>query len=174
MSTPTIRTSHTAEPPASPLADHAATLHLVSVLATGLPAEIGTPSEPDRYTVPAVFSRRVTGEERARIEDPATARDLAEAAGLAHGLELAVSDRRLLIKNTNLAELTGGLATSLAGMLARLDRDLHTDHDERAAAAEVRDTAERQRFEAVSRAAAEVHFADPADRVGGEQAERST
>ncbi len=172
MSTPTLHTSRTAEASAPP--ERAHTLHLVSVLASGLPADLGTPGEPDRYTVPAVFSRRVTHEERARIEDPATAHRLAESAGLGHGLELAVSDRRLLIKGTTLAELTDGLATALGAMLAGLERDLHTESGQRAAAAEVHDTAERERFEAVSRAAANIHFVDPDDQVGRDRAETTT
>lgn len=158
MSAPTIPTSQTDEPSAP--AENAHALRLVSVLATGLPAELGTPHEPAHYTVPAVFSRRVTQEERARIEDPATASALAEATGLDHRLQLTVSDRRLLIKGTNLAELTDGLATAIGAMLARLDQDLHSEHDERAAAGEVLHTAERQRFEAVSQAAAKIRFGD--------------
>jgi len=156
MSTTTIPTSQTEEPSAP--AEKAHALSLVSVLATGLPAELGTPHEPAHYTVPAVFSRRVTQEERARIEDPATASDLAEATGLDHGLQLTVSDRRLLIKGTNLAELTDGLATALGDMLARLDQDLHSEHDERVAAGEALHAAERQRFDAVSQAAAKIRF----------------
>ena len=90
-------------------------LRLVSILVSGLPAELGTADEPPRYTVPAVFSRQVTAEERARIEAPATASALS-----AHGdrdLALEVSDRRLLIKNTTLAQLAGGLAAALGAAL---------------------------------------------------------
>ncbi|MBN9167080.1 MAG: hypothetical protein J0I07_39475 [Myxococcales bacterium] len=49
-------------------------LRLVSILVSGLPVELGTPDEPATYTVPAVFSRQVTAAERARLEDPDTAR----------------------------------------------------------------------------------------------------
>ncbi len=108
-----------------------------SVLASGLPVEVGTPHEPSLYTVPAVFSRRVTPEERSRIEDPATAEDLMATTGAGPGLALAVSDRRLLIVNTNLAQLKDGLAMAIGRMLSRLDEDLLTEQDERDAAAEL-------------------------------------
>ena len=58
-------------------------LHLLSVLESELPVEIGTADQPDRYTVPAVFSRQVTRTERARIEDPATAQALAAQLAVA-------------------------------------------------------------------------------------------
>lgn len=135
-------------------------LRLVSVLTTGLPAELGTPDEPALYTVPAVFSRQVSDTERQRIEDPATARALAEQAGSSPGLELAVSDRRLLIKNTSLAQLTGGLAAAIATMLDQLGRELLAETDRRTEAAEVLRTDEQERFDAVAKAAAAVHF-DP-------------
>ena len=73
-------------------------LRLVSILVSGLPAELGTADEPPRYTVPAVFSRQVTAEERARIEAPATASALS-----AHG------DRDLALQALVLDPLVGGL-----------------------------------------------------------------
>jgi hypothetical protein len=108
------------------------------VLASGLPAEVGTPDEPLLYTVPAVFSRRVTQKERSRIEDPTTAEQLEVGTGAGPGLELEVSDRRLLIGNTNLGQLKGGLAAAIGEMLIRIDEELHTEQDERDAAAGVR------------------------------------
>ena len=77
--------------------------------------------------------------------------------GSSTDFQLTVSDRRLLIKGTNLAELTDGVATALGDMLARLDQDLHSEQDERVAAGEAVHT-ERQRFDAVSQAAAKIRF----------------
>ena len=131
-------------------------LRLTSVLASGLPAELGTPEEPATYTVPAVFSRQVTPQERARIEDPATARGL--AAFGSPDLELTVSDRRLLIKNTTLAQLTGGLAAAIAGVLRGIDAEMVLAQAERDDAAGVRQLEELARAARVVQAAAEVKF----------------
>lgn len=141
-------------------------LRLLSVLAAGLPPEIGTPDEPARYTVPAVFSRQVSTAERAYIEDPATARLLVATAGADPGLALVVSDRRLLIMNTSLAQLKGGLAEAIGQMLTRLGQELLTEMDRRTAAAEVFAGEERLQREAVERAAAEISFSAVDDHVG--------
>ncbi|WP_309135237.1 hypothetical protein [Cellulomonas sp.] len=133
-------------------------LRLVSVLAAGLPADLGTEREPARYTVPAVFSRQVTPAERARIEDPGTAHRLAERAHVPDGLHLAVSDRRLLVGGTNLAEMKAGLATELSAMLRTLGDELLGEQDRRAALADERRAGERDRVAAVAAAAAEVRF----------------
>lgn len=158
MSTTLIRNPEPTEPAAPPSLHGPRALRLVSVLASGLPSDLGTSTAPHRYTVPVVFSRQVTAPERAKIENPDTARSLEDAAGAGPGLELAVSDRRLLVRNTNLGELKDGLAAALGEMLARLSEDLLTEQDLKAAAAEVLRAGERERFEAVSRAAAEIRF----------------
>jgi len=155
-------------PPIEPTFDDARAdpraLRLVSVLASGLPAELGTPAGPALYTVPAVFSRQVTAAERARIEDPETAHRLAEATGAGPGLVLAVDDRRLLIHNTSLRQLKDGLAAAIGRMLQELGRDLFAEQDRVAAATELRQAGERDRSEAVAREAAEISFAVPDDR----------
>jgi len=131
-------------------------LRLVSILVSGLPAELGTPDEPARYTVPAVFSRQVTAAERERIEDPATALRLSQPGQPA--LALSVSDRRLLIQNTTLAQLRDGLAAALAAMLRDMDRALEAQRAAESARAEASDADERERLAAVSAAAAAVRF----------------
>lgn len=141
-------------------------LRLLSVLASGLPVELGTPAEPARYTVPAVFSRQVSVAERALIEDPATARRLEQSAGVGPGLALAVSDRRLLIMNTTLAELAGGLAAAIGAMLTRMGQEQLTEMDRRSVAATVIVSNERERAEAVARAAAAITFGAVDDHVG--------
>jgi hypothetical protein len=131
-------------------------LRLVSVLVSGLPAELGTSAAPARYTVPVVFSRQVTPEERARIEDPALARRLSEQVGVR--LELAVSDRRLLVKNTSLAELRDGLASALAAALRDLDAQLGAEQSARDDEASRRGLEEHARADAVAREAAQIQF----------------
>lgn len=131
-------------------------LRLVSILVSGLPADLGTPGAPARYTVPAVFSRQVTALEKARIEDPATARGLAPHSG--PDLALEVSDRRLLVKNTTLAELQGGLAAALAAALRDIDRELGVEQARATADAEVRDAGERDREAVVAAAVAAIRF----------------
>ncbi|MBU4335885.1 MAG: hypothetical protein KJ548_04880 [Actinobacteria bacterium] len=135
-------------------------LRLVSVLASGLPADLGTGTEPAAYTVPAVFSRQVTQEERLRIEDPAVARRLAERTGADPALALVVEDRRLLIQNTTLSRLEDGLATAIGDMLAELDRDLLAAQDRRAAEAGALAATEQTRVDRVVREAARISF-DP-------------
>lgn len=132
------------------------TLRLVSVLISGLPTELGTPDEPARYTVPAVFSRQVTPGERALIEDPATALRLSRYADT--NLALTVSDRRLLIKNTSLTQLRDGLAAALAAALRDIDRNLNAERALASAQAEASDAEERTRAAAVTAAARAVHF----------------
>lgn len=144
-------------------------LRLVSVLASGLPTELGTGTAPAVYTVPAVFSRQVTHEERLRIEDPATARLLVERTGADPALALVVEDRRLLIQNTTLTQLESGLAVALGKMLASLGEQLHSEQEHRAAEADARQAAEVARFDLVSRQAARIRFDAPtAPGTGGD------
>lgn len=166
-----MTTTQTQDPePTTPMTvtrvDDPRALRLTSVLASGLPSELGTPAEPALYTVPAVFSRQVTPAERARIEDPATAALLAEAAHIGPGLELTVADRRLLIANTNLAQLKNGLAAAIAAMLDRLGQELLTEQDRQVAAAEILRSGESARLATVARAAAEIEFGAVDDQVG--------
>ncbi len=131
-------------------------LRLTSVLVSALPPELGTSAAPDRYTVPVVFSRQVTPEERERIEDPQLAHRLSEHLGAE--LELVVSDRRLLVRNTSLAELRDGLAAALSAALRELDVQLDAEQSARDDAASRRDLEERERADAVAREAAQIRF----------------
>lgn len=93
-------------------------LGLGSVLVSSLPATLMTHDEPDRYTVEAVFTRKADREEIFAIQSAET-----RARLTAHGystVELHVSDRRLEIGNTNLAELRDGLAEVIADTLAAI------------------------------------------------------
>jgi hypothetical protein len=146
-------------PPAAVVPAHGATggLLLRGVLDSALPHELGTDDEPERYTVAAVFSRRVSAEERALIEGPSTLAALAERGY--PGVGLQVADRRLEITRTNLEMLTGGLAGEIAAVLRdveqqvvaarerRAEEVLRWSEDEAARAARVKAEADRVRFE---------------------------
>ncbi|GAB3175666.1 hypothetical protein GCM10027059_49410 [Myceligenerans halotolerans] len=132
-------------------------LFLRGVLDSALPHELGTDDEPERYTVAAVFSRRVSAEERVLIEGPST---LAALAGRGYpGVTLRVADRRLEITQTNLEMLAGGLATEIAAVLRdveqqvvaarerRAEEVLRWSEAEAARAARVKAEADRVRFE---------------------------
>lgn len=136
-------------------------LRLLSILESGLPAELGSADEPATYTVPAVFSRQVGRDERTRIEDPETARRLSRPGGetsAGRGLRLVVSDRRLLIENTNLAQLRDGLAADLAAMLRELGSDLRAVRDEAAAATQARSVEVQRRADLTHAAVADIRF----------------
>jgi len=137
-------------------------LHLLSVLESGLPVQLGTVDEPATYTVPVVFSRQVTPGERARIEDPETARRLTVDTGARQkgsALRLVVSDRRLLVENTTLDQLRDGLAAALGTMLQEMGHDLRSESSDRAAVAQARAVEEERRAAGVHAAVAEIHFA---------------
>lgn len=141
--------------PHHPTAD--ASLFLRGVLDSALPHTLGTDDEPERYTVAAVFSRRVSPEERAMIEGPRTTASLTERGY--PGVSLHVADRRLEIAGTNLAMLTGGLAAEIAAVLRDVEQQVVTDRERRdddrrrwsaaeaARAARVKAEADRVRFE---------------------------
>ena len=151
----------------SPASSEPVPLSIDHVLASGLPAELATPAEPPLYTVPVVFSRRVSPQERAVIEDPATAAHLMDVCGAGPDLRLTVSDRRLLIENTTLAQLDGGLAAAIGAMLTTLGDQLHAAREERTAAAEASTRVERERAEGVARTAAAIRFGPAEERRGG-------
>lgn len=131
-------------------------LRLTGVLATALPPELGTAREPVAYTVPAVFSRRVTREEQDAIESDDVRRRLAGAGY--EGVELTVSDRRLLIGHTSLAALRSGLAREIAGVLRDVSRDLVAEHDRLAAEVADLQREEDRRAGAVLVEADEIRF----------------
>lgn len=132
-------------------------LFLRGVLDSALPHELGTDAEPERYVVTAVFSRQVSPEERALVEDPGVPAILAERGY--PGVSLKVADRRLEIAQTNLAMLAGGLAAEIAKVLREVeqqvvaererrdDERLRWNESEAARAARVKGEAERVRFE---------------------------
>ncbi|MBE1878851.1 hypothetical protein [Myceligenerans pegani] len=127
------------------------------MLDSALPHELGTADEPERYTVSAVFSRRVSAEERALIEAPSVPAMLAEHGY--PGVSLKVADRRLEIAGTNLAMLAAGLAAEVARVLREVEQQVLAERERRdderlrwseaeaIRAAKVKAEAERVRFE---------------------------
>ncbi|WP_454049859.1 hypothetical protein [Cellulomonas sp. Marseille-Q8402] len=132
-------------------------LRLTSVLSGGLPATLGTPDAPTLYTVPAVFSRQVSGAERLAIQAPESVRRLADAGY--PRVTLDVADRRLLIGSTNLDQLRGGLAHELAELLRDIDRTLADQRERREAEALVARSTEADRAADVQDLVDEIRFA---------------
>jgi len=131
-------------------------LRLRGVLDTALPLELGTPAAPDRYTVAAVFSRRVSEPERHLIEQASVRQTLAEGGYPGVGLEVA--DRRLLITGTNLAMLEDGLAGVIAGVLRQIDQQLETERLEQVRQADEWRVVEMERAATVKAEAERIRF----------------
>ncbi len=93
-------------------------LALTSVVASGLPASLGTDAAERFYDVPAVFNRRPNPEEIAALEGSGS-HHLLQRAGYPD-VTLAVHDRRLIIGNTNLDQLERGLSTAIANLVHQI------------------------------------------------------
>ncbi|MDR6436746.1 hypothetical protein J2790_001867 [Paenarthrobacter nicotinovorans] len=133
-----------------------AALTLSGVLASALPHDLGTSQGPSRYTVPAVFSRRPQPREIDLMHGPDTSHRLAEAGYGDVGIR--VSDRRLLISNTNLAELKTGLAHLVGPILSEVSAQALQERSDRAEELDALGLIEERRQEALRQAAAEIHF----------------
>ncbi|MDQ1125859.1 hypothetical protein QE428_000892 [Microbacterium sp. SORGH_AS 505] len=136
-----------------------ALLGLRSILVTTLPSELMTANAPDRYTVEAVFTRRVEPDEIAAIEGNETRAQLS-----AHGYstaELRVSDRRLEIHNTNLEELRDGLASVIAQRLGDIDTHLAIQRNADAHRFQDASHQEKARAAAVAVLAESIAFTPP-------------
>ncbi|MEY9951568.1 hypothetical protein [Leifsonia sp. EB34] len=134
-------------------------LALGAVLADALPSTLLTPDAPERYTVSAVFTRRPTPPEIVAILGPET-RDLLTRTGY-RTVAVTVSDRRLEISNTNLAELASGLAEVIAQRLHDIGLQAFADQERRAA--QLQDSTEREtgRARLVELAAGAIRFTAP-------------
>ncbi|WP_235835755.1 MULTISPECIES: hypothetical protein [Arthrobacter] len=131
-------------------------LMLSGVLASALPHDLGTARGPSRYTVPAVFSRRPQPREIDLLHGTGISRRLADAGY--SDVELRVSDRRLLITNTNLTDLKEGLAHLLGMILSEVSTQAARERSERAEELDALGLIEEQRLESIRQAAAEIHF----------------
>lgn len=112
----------------TPLPPSTERLGLTSVLTGSLPLTLLTDAAPDRYVVEVVFTRRVEPEEAALILGSTTQGFLATRGY--PDVQLTVSDRRLVIANTNLEELRGGLAGEIGELLASIGEQVRTLHHE--------------------------------------------
>jgi hypothetical protein len=131
-------------------------LALTSVIASGLPVDLGGLTSEPFYEVPAVFNRRPDSVEMDAIRG-AVAHDHLTRAGYSE-VSMDVRDRRLIIGHTNLGQLERGLATVIATIIDTVSRDAlrekdrlrdlaRTDFDERAVRArDVTRAAGRIRF----------------------------
>jgi hypothetical protein len=68
-------------------------LGLTGIVVKSLPATLGTATEPERYTVPVLFTRRPNAKEVAAIHGDIARKQLADAGY--DGVGLTVDDRRL-------------------------------------------------------------------------------
>ncbi len=134
-------------------------LGLKSVLVGSLPGSLIVNGELTRYTVEAVFTRRAKAAEVTQIMAQSTRERLArEGYPDAH---LQVSDRRLLIHQTNLEELRDGLATVIAETLAEIAAGVLREERLAILAAELNDERELQRAKAVLALAESIDFSLP-------------
>jgi hypothetical protein len=131
-------------------------LALTGVLASALRPDTGTAQGPDRYTVPAVFSRRPEPREIELINSADAARRL-HAAGYPR-VGLLVSDRRLLITDTSLDELKAGLAHAVAELLREVSGQCARERAARTLELEALGRTEQDRLDAVAAAAAQIRF----------------
>lgn len=136
-------------------------LALTSILASALPSPLPNGKE-DRYIVPVVFSRQPSALEAHAIVTASVQNALASAGY--SGIVLSISDRRLLIANTNLAELAGGLATEIATLIDEISRNIATEQERRRAAAELEADELAAQAQEVTRAAERIIFVPRAEQ----------
>ncbi|UOE45572.1 hypothetical protein [Agromyces larvae] len=121
-----------------------------------LPPTIGTPNEPDRYDVAAVFTRRPTPEELRLLASPEVTTRLHDAGY--PDVALKPVDRRLVIERTNLAELADGLAPLIGEILSDIGRQAEERQREHDAASAERARGEERRAADVLDAAKRIDF----------------
>ncbi|TNM55934.1 hypothetical protein [Brevibacterium sediminis] len=131
-------------------------LLLTTVLFSSLPPNLFTDDAPTRYTVDAVFNRRVESSEISAIESYTS---LAVLARFGFGeVALEVQDRRLSIHNTSLEQLRDGLATVIARLLTDIWTASERDRLEAVTIARAEASRELERAQAVLDLAREVSF----------------
>src|SRR4029453_14698867 len=130
------------------------TLRLTSVVAVS--REAYGREAPPRYTVSAVFSRRVNPAEARSIQGPTTRARL-EELGYGH-ISLVVDDRRLEIVNTSLEELKSGLASAIGSLVREISGQMRVNREQRDEAALVKSMADDARRKEIEALAHEVSF----------------
>ncbi|MGW9415516.1 hypothetical protein [Arthrobacter cupressi] len=130
------------------------TLRLTSVVAVS--REVYGHEVPPRYTVSAVFSRRVNPAEARSIQGPTTHERLAEL-GYGH-ISLVIDDRRLEIVNTSLEELKSGLASALGSLVREISDQMRLEQEQRDDAALLKSKADDARRKEIEALAHEISF----------------
>jgi hypothetical protein len=130
------------------------TLRLTSVGAVS--REAYAREAPPRYTVSAVFSRRVNPAEARSIQGPTTHARL-EELGYGH-VRLVVDDRRLEIVNTNLEELKSGLASVIGSLVREISDQARLEQEQRDEAALVKSMADDARRKEIEALAHDISF----------------
>lgn len=131
-------------------------LGLTSILVGSLPLTLLTDAAPERYVVEAVFTRRVEPEEAALILGPGT-HDTLAAHGYPH-VQLTVSDRRLVIANTNLEELRDRLAGEIATLLVTISTQVRALHQRQDARREQESLQLQERTRAITELTSSINF----------------
>jgi hypothetical protein len=111
---------------------------------------------PPRYTVSAVFSRRVNPAEARGIQGPTTHKRL-EELGYGH-INLVIDDRRLEIVNTNLEELKSGLASTLGSLIREISDQMRLEQEQRDNAALLKSRSDDVRRKEIETLAREISF----------------
>jgi hypothetical protein len=150
--------TNTPDAPSVPLA-------LTSVIASGLPVDLGEFVSEPFYDVPAVFNRRPDAVEMDALRG-ATGHDRLTRAGYSE-VTMDVRDRRLIIGHTNLGQLERGLATVIATIVDTVSRDALREKDRQREIARTDFDEREARAQDVTRAAARIRFipADPSAPV---------
>ncbi|MBF4586401.1 MULTISPECIES: hypothetical protein [Curtobacterium] len=138
-------------------------LALTSVVASGLPTELGKPTAAKYYDVPAVFNRRPDAAEMAGLRGADGHAQLVTAGY--PDVTLDVQDRRLVIGNTNLGQLERGLATVVATIVDVVSRASLFDKEQVRDAARIEFDDRTARAREVTRAAERIHFVPEPSRV---------
>ncbi|OII28617.1 hypothetical protein [Curtobacterium sp. MCBA15_013] len=138
-------------------------LALTSVVASGLPSELGSPASAEYYDVPAVFNRRPDATETTALRGADGHARLA-AAGYPD-VTLDVQDRRLVIGHTNLGQLERGLATAVATIVDTVSRASLAEKEVARDAARADFDDRTARAQDVTRAAERIRFVPEAARV---------
>jgi hypothetical protein len=130
------------------------TLRLTSVVAVS--REVYAGQAPDRYTVSAVFSRRVNPAEARLIQGPAAHERLAER-GYGH-ISLVIDDRRLEIVNTSLEELKAGLAPVIGSLVRQISEQTRHEQQQRNEETLSKSRADEARRKEIEALAGEISF----------------
>lgn len=131
-------------------------LALTSVIASGLPVDLGELVSEPFYDVPAVFNRRPDSVEMDALRG-AVGHDRLTRAGYS-SVTMDVRDRRLIIGNTNLGQLERGLATVIATIVDTVSRDALREKDRLRDLARTDFDEREARAQEVTRAAARIRF----------------